>query len=155
MAAPAFPRFCSGESPCESSFDLRTDDFNPERWNEVLNPHLKKRPWYGLFGGAGAERNVIANLHASGRLTSRRLTLGTTIGSDFQTAFSVANGVLELKNTRADLLGGGISGDWKIDFTGSEPKYESTGRSARFKPKSSAHFLKAPVGSGTVEINTR
>lgn len=148
-----FPRFCDSESPCESSFDLHADDLNPERWNEVLNPHLKKRPWYGLFGGAGVERNVIANLRASGRLTSRRLTLGTTTGSNFQTAFSVANGVLELKNTRADLLGGGIASDWKIDFTGREPKYESTGVAARVQAEKLGAILKAPVGSGTVDIN--
>ena len=47
-----FPRFCDGESPCESSFDLTTDDLNPARWNEVLNPHLKKKPWYRLFGAS-------------------------------------------------------------------------------------------------------
>ncbi len=119
----------------------------------MLNPHLKKRPWFGLFGGNAAERNVIANLRASGRLSSRRLTLGATTGSDFQTSFSIANGILELKNTRADLLGGGISGGWKIDFTGKEPKYESVGAASRVQAEKLGAFLKAPVGSGTVDIN--
>ena len=152
-----FPRFCDGESPCESSFDLTTDDLNPARWNEVLNPHLKKKPWYRLFGASQEERNVIANLHASGRLTARRLTLGPTTGSAFETGFSLANGVLELKNTRADLLGGTVSGDWTIDFSGSEPKYKSTGSTERMQAEKIGTFLEASIGSGTVavQIQTR
>ena len=74
-----FPRSCDGESPCESSFDLSTDELNPERWNEVLNPHLKKSPWY-YFGVTRSGSNVIANLHATGHITARRLTLGTDHG---------------------------------------------------------------------------
>jgi hypothetical protein len=149
----SFPRVCDGESPCESSFDLRTDDLNPERWNEVLNPHLKKSPWYRLFGGFEAKRNVIADLRASGRLTARRLTLGAASGSDFETAFSIADGVLELKDAHADLLGGRISGNWKMDFTGSEPAYESTGVARRIQAEKLAPLLKASLGSGTLEAN--
>jgi uncharacterized protein involved in outer membrane biogenesis len=148
----SIPRFCDGDAPCESSFDLRTDDLNPERWNEVLNPQLKKRPWYGLFAGAGGERKGILNFRATGRLAARRLTLGTTTGSDFATTFSVANGVLELKNTHADLLGGGVSGDWKIDFNGSEPKYENTGVASRVQAEKLGTLLKALIGSGTLDI---
>jgi hypothetical protein len=149
----SFPRFCDAELPCESSFNLRTDDLNPERWNEVLNPHLKKRPWYRLFGAPEAEHNVIANLHASGRLTARRLTLGTTAGSDFETAFSIANGLLELKDTHAELLGGSVSGDWKIDFTGIEPTYQSTGVARRVQAEKLGALLKSSLGSGTLGLN--
>jgi AsmA protein len=148
----SFPRFCDGESPCESSFDLTTDDLNPERWNEVLNPRLRKRPWYRLFGASQEERNVIANLHASGRLTARRLTLGTATGSAFETAFSLADGVLELKNTRADLLGGTIAGDWKLDFTGADPRYESTGSAERMQAEKLGTLLKTSLGSGTLAL---
>ena len=149
----SFPRFCDGESICESSFDLRTDDLNPERWNEVLNPHLKKTPWYGLFGRTEAGGNVIANLRASGRLAARRLTLGTTVGSDFESAFSIADGILELKNSHAEMLGGGISGDWKIDFTGSEPKYEGAGAVQRVQAERLSPLLKGSLGSGSLDAN--
>ncbi len=149
----SFPRFCDSEAPCESSFDLHTDDLNPERWNEVLNPHLQKTPWYRLFGGAGAKRDVISNLRASGRLTSRHLTLGTIPGSDFETIFSIANGVLELKNTHADMFAGSISCDWKIDFTGSEPRYQSTGVATRVRAEKLSTLLKASVGSGTLDLH--
>jgi len=146
-----FPRFCDAESACESSFNLSTDDFNPERWNEVLNPHLKKRPWYGLFGSTQAGHNVIANLHASGHFASRHLAIGASSGSAFETDFSVANGVLEMKNTHADLFGGSVSGDWKVDFSGSEPKYESTGTGVHLQAEKLGTLLKASPGSGTLE----
>jgi hypothetical protein len=149
----SFPRFCDGESPCESTFDLRTDDLNPEQWNDLLNPHLKKRPWYRLFGGAEAEHNVIANLRASGRLWARRLTLGTTTGSNLETTFSIANGVLDLKDTRAELLGGDVSSDWKIDFTGGEPTYTSAGAARRVQAEKLGPLLKASLGSGTLGLN--
>jgi uncharacterized protein involved in outer membrane biogenesis len=148
----SFPRFCDGESPCESSFDLTADDLNPERWNDVLNPHLRKRPWYRLFGAPQEERNVIANLRASGHLSARRLTLGPAVGSAFDTAFSLADGVLELKNTRADLLGGTISGDWKLDFSGVDPSYEGTGSAQRMQAEKLGTLLKASLGSGTLAL---
>lgn len=147
-----FPRSCDGESPCESSFDLSADDLNPEQWNELLNPHLKKKPWYRLFGAGGSEHNVIADLHATGRLTSRRLTLGSTAGSAFGTDFAIANGVMELKNAHADLLGGAVSGDWKIDFNGNEPRYQGTGSAARVQAERLATLVKASLGNGALGL---
>lgn len=149
----SFPRSCQDETLCESSFALTTDDLNPDQWNDVLNPHLKKRPWYRLLGAGEAENNLIANLHSSGHLTSRRLTLGTATGSGFETAFSIADGVLRLHNTRADLLGGTVSGEWKIDFNGSEPRYESSGTVARLQPEKLGTLLNAPLGTGAVALN--
>jgi len=146
----SFPRSCNGDSPCESTFDLATDEFNPERWNDVLNPRLKKRPWYSLFGSPGAGHNVIANLHATGHFTAHRLTLGNTAGTDLDTAFSIANGELELKNTRADLCGGSVSSGWTINFNGTEPRYQSTGTATRLQAEKLGTLLKASFGTGTV-----
>jgi hypothetical protein len=147
-----FLRSCENESLCESSFDLSTDNLNPDQWNEVLNPHLQRRPWYRLLGAGDAEHNLIANLHSTGHLTSRRLTLGTAAGTGFETGFSIADGVLRLNNTRVELLGGTVSGGWKIDFNGSEPKYESTGTVARLQPEKLGTLLNAPLGTGALGL---
>ncbi len=146
----SFPRACDGESACESSFELAADEFNPERWNELLNPRLKKKPWYRLFGAGEAEHNVIVNLHSTGHLTAKRLTLGTVGGTGFETEFAIANGVMELKNTRAELLGGSMAGEWRIDFTGGEPKYESSGTLARIQAEKLGAAIKAPLGTGVL-----
>jgi hypothetical protein len=151
----SFPRSCDGESPCESGFDLTTDDLNPERWNELLNPRLKKKPWYRLLGVAESGHNVISNLHASGHIAARRLTLGPVAGSGFDTAFTIANGVLVLTETRAKLLGGDIACGWKIDFTGSEPTYESTGTATHIQAEKLATLLKASLGNGALGLQYR
>jgi len=148
----SFPRYCDSELPCQSTFDLSTDEFNPERWNDVLNSRLRKKPWYSLFGAGEAERNVITNLHSTGRLTSRHLTLGTATGSAFETDFSLSSGLLELKNTRTDFLGGKVSGEWKIDFNGSEPKYESIGTAERVQIEKLGTLAKASLGSGILAL---
>jgi len=149
----SFPRSCDADSPCESSFNLTTEEFNPERWNELLNPRLKKKPWYRLVGAPDAAGSVIANLHAIGHFTAHRLALGNTTGTAFDTNFSIANGVLLLKDTHADLFGGTVSGEWNIDFTGSEPKYESTGAASRVQAEKLGTLLKASFGTGTLTLN--
>jgi AsmA family len=145
------PRSCDADSPCQSTFDLSTGELNPEQWNEVLNPHLRKTPWY-YFGDSQAGSNVIANLNASGHLAARRLTLDTTTGSAFATDFAITNGILELKDTRANLFGGTVAGDWRIDFTGSQPSYESSGVATRIQADKLTPLLKASPGSGTLDV---
>ena len=147
------PRSCDADSPCESSFDLATDELNPERWNEVLNPHIKKRPWYRLFGAPENEHNVIADLHATGHLSARHLTLGPAAATGFETDFAIANGLMELKSYRASLLGGSISGAGKIDFTASEPKYESTGSASGISAEKLTPLLKSSLGTGSLSLN--
>jgi hypothetical protein len=165
----SFPRSCASDAPCEAGFDLSSENFNPAHWNELLNPQAKKRPWY-LFGGSRAG-TLPRNLQAAGHLSARRLTLDTAsgpgvsrsapgsavsdsaiTGSDFETSFSFANGILELNNTRANLFGGTIAGDWSLDFSGSEPAYESTGTATRIQAEKLAPVLKAPLGSGAVDL---
>jgi hypothetical protein len=149
----SFPRSCTADSPCDSTFDLTTDDFNPERWNEVLNPRLKKQPWYRLLGVPGDTNNVIANLHATGHFAARHFTLGASTGTSLETGFSMADGILRLKDTRAELFGGTVNGEWKIDFTGSEPKYEAHGTASRLQAEKLAPLVKANLGSGTIALN--
>jgi hypothetical protein len=149
----SFPRSCTADLPCDSTFDLTTDDFNPERWNDVLNPRLKKQPWYRLLGVPGDTNNVIANLHATGHFAARHLTLGTSTGTSLETAFSMADGILRLKDTRAELFGGAVNGEWKIDFTGSEPKYESNGTASRLQAEKLSSLVKANLGTGTVALS--
>jgi len=148
-----FPRSCDGDSPCESTFDLSTEEFNPERWDEVLNPHLKKRPWYRVFEPAESGHNVMADLHASGHLSARRLTLGPVTGTAFDSVFAIANGRLELKSYHASLLGGSIGGLGKIDFTGTEPRYESTGSATGISAERLTPLLKSSLGTGTLTLN--
>jgi hypothetical protein len=60
-----------------------------------------------------------------------------------------------LKDTRAELFGGSVNGDWKIDFTGTDTKYESTGTATRVQAEKLAPLLKANLGTGTVALTYR
>jgi hypothetical protein len=149
----SFPRSCTADLPCESTFDLTTDEFNPERWNEVLNPRLKKQPWYRLLGTVGDGNSVIANLHSTGHLSARRLILAANTGTAFETSFSISDGILRLKDTRAEVFGGEVNSDWKIDFTGNEAIFESTGTATRVQAEKLAPLVKANLGSGTIALS--
>jgi hypothetical protein len=146
----SFPRSCDGESPCEATFDLTTDEWNAEQWNAVLNPHVKKTPWYA-FGGAAADNSVMVNLRASGELVAHRITLGSSSGTAFATAFAMSDGVLSLRNAHAKMFGGEIRGDWKIDFTGQVPVYEGNGAAVHVQADQLTTLLKSSPGSGTVD----
>jgi AsmA protein len=147
-----FPRTCDGDGPCEATLEVATEEFNPELWNDVLNPRLKKRPWYRLFG-AEAENNVIANLHATGHLSARRFTLATISGTALDSDFAISDGVAELKNTRAALLGGTVNGGGKLDFSKAEPAYELTGTARDLSAEKLAAATKVALGSGNIGLN--
>jgi AsmA-like protein len=162
----SFPRSCSPDSPCEVGFDLSSDEFNPARWNELLNPRAQNRPWY--FFGRGRNGTLPPNLQATGHLSARRLTLETSSspsakgaptatpslsGSEFETSISYADGILELRNSRANLFGGIVAGDWTVDFTGSKPLCESTGIATRIRAERLAPSGKAPLGSGAMDFH--
>jgi hypothetical protein len=146
-----FPRSCTADAPCNASFDLTSDDFDLARWNEVLNPHRQKMPWY-LFGGGESRGTVFANLHATGHIAAQRLTLDPLTGAAFESDFSYANGALTLRDTRANLLGGTVTGDWKVDFTTGQPKIESTGAAERIQAEKLSPLLKASIGNGTLGL---
>ncbi len=176
----SFPRSCSSDSPCEVGFDLMSDEFNPARWNELLNPRAQKKPWY--FFGGGRNGTLPPNLQATGHLSARRLILATLSetpsatpsetpsetpspsnkggpmgapisGSEFETSFSYADGILELRNSRANLFGGIVAGDWTVDFTGGKPLCESAGIATRLQVERLAPLVKSPLGSGAVDLH--
>jgi uncharacterized protein involved in outer membrane biogenesis len=147
----SFPLSCTADAPCEASFDLTSDEFNPERWNELLNPHLRKTPWY-LFTGEH-RGSIFPNLHAAGRLAARRLTLDSITGSAFESDLSYANAVLIFKHARAQMLGGTVSGDGSVNFTSGEPKIESTGAAEHIQAEKLSPLLKAPLGTGALRLS--
>jgi hypothetical protein len=148
----SFPRACTPDAPCEATLELATDELNPERWNEVLNPKLKKQPWYGLFG-SGDQLNLMANLHASGRLTARRVALDTLTTGPAESDFTIASGVLELTGLRAALLGGTLSGGGKLDFSADPPRYELTGEAKDLSLEKLAAATRVALGNGNLSAS--
>ncbi|MDR3762759.1 MAG: AsmA family protein [Acidobacteriota bacterium] len=147
-----FPRHCVVDGGCESTFDLATDEFNPERWNDLLSPGQKKRAWLGLLSRAGAVNNVMDNLHAKGHFTARRVVLDGSTGAGFETNFAVADGVLRLTGSKTEVFGGTVDGDWTLDFSGAAPKLSGEGTATRVQTDKLSTLLKGALGSGTVDM---
>ena len=188
----SFPRNCRAGLPCQATFEVATEEFNLERWDEMLNPQQKKTPWYRLPGSGTGAATVMANLDARGHLTARRVTLETTSGNTdagtpesagsntkgagtatsgattsgtapsgtaaqsivsgtaLDAQFTVLHGVVELHNARAELMGGAVSGDVKMDFTGEKPEYEASGVATKVQAEKLAALVKGSLGSGVV-----
>jgi len=182
----SFPRACRANVPCAVTFELATEEFNPERWNDLLNPRRKKTPWYRLLGTGGEAASVMTNLEARGHLTARRVVLdmrddtradatpesttsnkpsgtatpaatlsGTATqsvinGTGLDSQFTVLHGVVELHNAHAELMGGAVSGEVKLDFTGEKPKYEGSGTVSKVPSEKLAALLNGSLGSGMV-----
>ncbi len=71
-------------------------------------------------------------------------------GTGLDTQFTVLHGVVELHNAHAELMGGAVSGELKMDFTGDKPKYEGSGTVSKVPSEKLAALLKGTLGSGMV-----
>lgn len=145
-----FPRSCREDLPCASKWTLQFDEIDPAKFNALLNPRLKKRPWYRFFGGGDREESVLARIEAIGTVTAKRLLLRTTAATRVSSDFSLRRGRLELTNLRADLMGGSHTGAWAADFTGDQPAYAGVGRVSRVNVAQLAVITKDPWATGTL-----
>jgi hypothetical protein len=147
--AAKFPRHCEGDSPCSSEVAVQLDEVNLDEVNRLLNPQLKKRPWYKLFG-ASEERSILASWNAHGQVTAKHLEIKTVTANKVSTDFELADGKLSLKNVHGEMFGGQHTGDWAIDFTGDRPTYEGAGSFTRVNLAQVTALMKDAWGTGTL-----
>jgi AsmA protein len=144
-----FPRRCDDAAPCASRFDVQADTINVEELNTLLNPRIKRQPWYKFFG-SGGEASALARMRASGKLAIKRLLLGRLTATQVSAEFALDSGRLALSRTRAELLGGSESGQWQADFSGDEPVYSGSGVVANIAAGQLAGLTHAALGTGTM-----
>ena len=144
-----FPRHCEENQPCISQVDMQIDDLNLDQVNRLLNPRLKKRPWYRMFGVSG-ERSVLASWDATGTLEAKRLTAKTLAANKLALKFQLHQGKLKLDDIRADVLGGSHAGTWSADFSGDAPAYSGTGTLSKVAVAQLAALMKETWGTGTL-----
>jgi hypothetical protein len=147
-----FPRHCENDLPCLSHFELQFDELNADVINRLINPRLKSRPWYRMFGG-DTEQSLLTTGQASGRVSAKRLVLGSMVANRLSGDFQVDKGRLQLSNVRADLFGGTHVGQWSADFTGRQPVYTGTGSLARAALAQIAALTHDAWGTGTLAGN--
>jgi uncharacterized protein involved in outer membrane biogenesis len=143
------PRHCEADSPCGPGLDLQFDDLDLAQLNAMLNPNLKKQPWYKLFGSS-QEESLLTKIYAVGRVTAKRILVEKLVGTKFYADFRLNKGDLLVSNLRALVLGGSHEGQWQADFTGPTPVYSGTGTATRVNAALLASVGKAAVGTGTI-----
>ncbi len=125
------PRQCLNEPECPLEFDLRSDQLSVEDLNRLLNPNLRRRPWYELLASNPSGAGSLRRLRAQGALRASRLQLRSLVARNVTAHLNWENGVLQISDLEADLLGGKHAGSLRADFTGNEPAYTLSGSLTR------------------------
>lgn len=146
----SFPRHCENNQPCVSQVDIQSDDIDLDEVNRLLNPHLKKRPWYKLFGVSG-ERSVLAGWNANGNLAIKHLLAKSLSADKVSLRFDLDHGKLVMTDVRAQTFGGSHTGAWTADFTGDQPQYSGAGNVSRVSVADVAASSRDPWGTGTLD----
>jgi hypothetical protein len=142
-----FPRHCEDDLPCVATIVAQFDEIDLARLNALLNPRLKKRPWYRLFGSS-EEKSILANWRANGIITGRKFLAKPITANNLRVSFSLADGRLALRNLEASVFGGTQTGTWTVDFTGGRPVYTGSGTLSRAVVTQVAALTKDTWGTG-------
>lgn len=145
-----FPRHCEDDQPCISQLDIQANEVTLDEVNRLLNPRLKKRPWYRLFGVSG-EHSVLASWDADGTLVIQHLVAKSLEADKVTMKFDLHRGKLAMKDVQARVFGGTQTGDWSADFTGDQARYSGIGTVSGLAVADVAALGKDPWGSGTLD----
>jgi hypothetical protein len=122
------PRHCGTISDCPVRFALHADQIATDQWAPLLFPNARKEPWY-RFGSSSLRSGSpgLLTLDATGNLSADKIAVHGVIVNKASAAIQMQGGKLEVKDLRADLLGGLHMGEWKADFTTQPPRYTVRG----------------------------
>ena len=109
-------------NPCPISFQLRADRLSTDELNSLMNPRVRKRPWYDILR-ASPQPSLLPKLSAAGTVSAARLEVKTLVAKRVSGNVQLEAGVLTVTNLRAEVLGGSTTGEFRADFTGVEPVY--------------------------------
>ena len=149
----AVSRNCSSGS-CPMTFTVHADELSPERLNSLLNPKLRNRPWYNFFTARAPQPvNPIQTLEIAGQFAIDRWNMQGIIATHVNGSLQVAGQRVNVKDLRADVLGGQHSGDWEADFSGDKPVFRGKGKLTRANLAQLATAKQEPWGTGIADLN--
>jgi hypothetical protein len=121
------PRPCAAPESCSVHFDLHADEIATDRLNQLINPHVRKQPWYGFLSSSTVGVPYLLTVHAVGKLTSNQVVVRRLIGNRVSANVELNKGKLRVSDLRGDVLGGKHVGEWEADFTVKPPQYSGSG----------------------------
>ncbi len=124
----AIPRQCTVPDPCPVRFDLHADEINTDQLNLLINPHVRKQPWYRFLSSpATGGVPYLLTVHAVGKLAANRVVVHKLSASRVSANVELNKGKLRLADLRGDVLGGKHVGECEADFTTKPPQYSGSG----------------------------
>lgn len=142
------PRHCEQPASCPAEFDLTAPELVTDELNRLLNPQFRPQPWYRL---ASADSGFASwRFHAQGHFAAARLMVRSLVATEVDARVRLEPGRLTLTDVAAEVLGGHHLGEWRADFTGSEPMYVGRGRLERASLERLGSLMGDPWGSGTL-----
>jgi hypothetical protein len=123
----SLPRPCAAPEPCSVHFDLHAVEIATDRLNQLINPHVRKQPWYGFLSSSAAGVPYLLAVHAVGKLTADHVVVRKLIGNRVSANVELNRGKLRVSDLRGDVLGGKHVGEWEADFTTKPPEYSGSG----------------------------
>jgi hypothetical protein len=123
----ALPRECTAPDACRIHFDLHADEIATDELNQLINPHVRKQPWYRFLSSSAAGVPYLLTLNAAGKLTANRVVVHKLVGNRVSARMELNKGKVRLFDLRGDVLGGKHVGEWEADFAVKPPEYSGTG----------------------------
>ena len=121
------PRQCVVPDSCPISFDLHAEEISTDQLNQLINPYVRKQPWYHFLSSPPAGIPYLLTIDAVGKLSANRVVVRKLVGSRVSAKLELNKGKLRVSDLRADVLGGKHIGEWEADFTAKPPQYSGKG----------------------------
>ena len=121
------PRQCAVSESCPMRFDLHADEISTNQLNQVINPYVRKQPWYHFLSSPPAGIPYLLTINAVGTLSANQVVVRKLAGSRVSAKVELDKGKLRVSDLRADVLGGKHLGEWEADFTAKPPQYGGKG----------------------------
>jgi hypothetical protein len=145
------PRGCETLPQCPAQFELQADQLATEDLNRLLNPRLRQRSWYKLFGGGDTE-SLFTKIRATGHISAARVLARSVAARHVTADLKLDVGRIAVSNFRGDLFGGTLRGDWQADFTGDTPTYAARGRLERASMAQVATAMNDDWATGAADL---
>lgn len=146
----SFPPHCAGSENCELLFDLHTPDVSLTELNHLLNPAVQSRPWYRLLAIGQRDDSAVLKLHGRGRVSASRFSLGSMTASNVTANLELNAGSLNVRELKADVLGGHHEGNWDADFSSTPPKFYGSGVISKIAMAQVSTLMHDPWATGTL-----
>lgn len=111
------PRGCATPGACEVHFNIAANQIALGELREWASPPPAEQPWYRLLGAsASSAPSFLANVRASGRVTTDHLQLRNYAANRVSAKVTLNHGKLDIAELNADFLGSRHRGAWHADF---------------------------------------